>query len=160
MSVATADLADDYADVIQCCDLQMRNFGAVASFSGPIRTVRCCEDIALLKRAVQELGDGAVLVVDAGGSMHKAVLGDQLAKTAEQNGWAGIVLNGVVRDSSILRTIGIGVKAMGSTPSRGTETGAGDTNVAVTFGGVTFTPGDQLFADEDGVIVLPAGTVG
>ena len=159
-SRATADLVDEHAGVIQSCDVQLRSFGAVASFSGSIRTVRCFEDIALLRSTLQRDGEGQVLVVDAGGSVHKAVLGDMIGKIAEGNGWAGVVLNGAVRDTAALRTLQLGVKAVGSNPLKGDQTGAGELDVPVSFGGVTFAPGDQLFADEDGVVVLPAGTVG
>lgn len=109
----------------------------------------------LLKATVSGPGDGRVLVVDGGGSMRCALLGDNIASIARDNGWAGIVLNACVRDSVALDELGFGVKAIGTNPRPSKKDGDGDVDVAVTFGEVTFAPGVQLYADEDGVVVLP-----
>lgn len=151
---STADLLDEHGDRALVCLTAFRSFGAPA-FSGPIATVRCHEDNVLLKRAVSEPGDGRVLVVDGGGSLRCALLGDSIAKLARDNGWAGIVLNACVRDSVALDELGLGVKALGTNPRPSRKEGAGAVDVPVTFGEVTFVPWATLAADEDGVIVLP-----
>ena len=151
---STSDLLDEHGADAAVCLIQFRSFGA-RSFSGPVATVRCLEDNVLVRRRSTEPGEGRVLVVDGGGSMECALLGDNIASLAQGAGWAGIVLNGCVRDTVALDELGLGVKALGSNPRPSRKEGAGETDVPVTFGGVTFTPGAPLYADEDGVIVLP-----
>lgn len=111
-----------------------------------------------MRLRLEEPGEGRVLVVDAGGSLRCALVGDNLARLGRESGWAGIVLNGCVRDSVALGEVGLGVKAIGTNPRPSAKTGAGEVDVPVTFGEVTFEPGAQLYADEDGVIVLPAAS--
>lgn len=152
--MGTADVLDAHPDA-QVCLLQFRSFGA-QSFSGPIATVRCFEDNVALKATVSEPGNGRVLVVDGGGSLRCALLGDNIASIALENGWAGIVMNACVRDSVALDELGLGVKAIGTNPRPSSKGGAGDVNVPVTFGEATFTPGATLYADDDGVVVIPA----
>jgi regulator of ribonuclease activity A len=135
--------------------VQWRSFG-VRSFAGRVATVRCFEDNVVLKATVSEPGDGRVLVVDGGGSMRCALLGDNIATIARDNGWAGVVLYACVRDSAALDELGFGVKALGTNPRPSQKGGAGEVGVPVTFGEVTFEPGMQLFADDDGVVLLPA----
>jgi regulator of ribonuclease activity A len=118
--------------------------------------VRCFEDNVLVRRELERPGEGRVLVVDAGGSFRCALVGGRLAELGVTNGWAGLVLNGCVRDSVELAARGFGIKALGTNPRPSGKTGAGEVGVPVTFGGVTFTPGELLYADEDGVIVLPS----
>lgn len=153
---ATADLVDEHGDALQSCDTQLRQYGGHASFAGTITTVRCHEDNALVKAVLGEPGEGRVLVVDGGGSVHTALLGDLIAGSAVRGGWAGVVINGAVRDVAALRALGLGVKALGSNPRKSAKSGAGERDVAVTFGGVTFSPGAWLVSDDDGVVVLPA----
>lgn len=154
--IPTADLVDEHGDAMGSCDLQLRQFGGVASFTGVVRTVRCHQDNALVKRTLAEPGAGQVLVVDGGGSVHSALLGDLIAASAVANGWAGVVIHGAVRDVAALRELRLGVKALGSNPRKSAKDGAGDVDVPVSFGGVTFTPGQRLWSDDDGVVVLPA----
>ena len=154
---ATADLVDDIYPDVRSCDLQLQNYGARVTFAGPITTVRCFQDNALLKSILGEPGHGGVLVVDGAGSLHTALVGDLIAGLGAEHGWAGIVVHGAVRDASTLRTIDIGIKALGTNPRKGTKTGEGDRDVAVTFGGVTFTPGEIAYCDEDGIVVVAAG---
>lgn len=153
---STADLVDVHGEALQSCDTQLRSFGGRVRFSGRIETFRSPEDNRVLKDIVSEPGDGRVIVVDAGGSLHGAMLGDNMAERAAANGWAGIVVHGVVRDSSRLAELDLGVKALGTNPRRSRKDGAGERGVDVSFGGVTFRPGDELVADEDGVVVLPS----
>jgi regulator of ribonuclease activity A len=151
---ATADLVDDIYPDVRSCDLQLQNYGATTTFAGPITTVRCFEDNALLKSVLGESGNGRVLVIDGAGSLHTALVGDIIAGLGRDNGWAGLVVHGAVRDASTLRTIDIGIKALGTNPRKGTKTGEGDRDVAVTFGGVTFRPGEVAYCDEDGIVVV------
>lgn len=150
---ATADLYDEFGDALDSCDLQLRQYGGRARFHGPAVTVRCHEDNALLKSVLTEPGDGRVLVVDGGGSLHRALMGDVIAGIATDNGWAGVVINGAVRDVVALAALDIGVRALGSNPRKSTKTGAGERDVPLAFGGARFVPGAEVYADEDGVVV-------
>ena len=154
---ATADLVDEIYPDVRSCDLQLRNYGAVPAFAGRITTVRCFQDNALLKSILSTPGDGGVLVVDGSGSLHTALVGDVIAGLAAENNWAGIIVHGAVRDAAMLRTIAVGIKALGTNPRKGTKTGAGQRNVEVSFGGVTFVPGEIAYSDEDGIVVVAAG---
>jgi regulator of ribonuclease activity A len=152
--MTTSDLFDEHPGAASC-ETQLRQFGGVRSFSGPIATVRCHEDNVLLRAQVSEAGDGRVLVVDGGGSFACALLGDNIAEIAVSNGWAGLVVYGCVRDVAALAKLAIGVKALGTNPRPSGKAGAGEVGVTVTFGGAEFVPGAMLHADDDGVIVLP-----
>lgn len=152
----TADLVDDIYPDVRSCDLQLRNYGARTMFAGRITTVRCFEDNALLKSILSEPGDGGVLVVDGAGSLHSALVGDLIAGLGVTNGWAGVIVHGAVRDSVALSALDIGIKALGTNPHKSTKTAEGDRDVAVTFGGVTFTPGEIAYSDEDGIVVVSA----
>lgn len=154
--MSVADLCDEHEQTAEVCELQFRDLGGRRAFSGRIRTVRCHEDNSLVKATLAEPGDGCVLVVDGGGSLHRALVGDMLAASGVENGWAGIVVNGAVRDAAVLATLDIGIKALGTNPMRSVKRGEGIVDTPVAFGGVVFVPGDQLHADEDGVVVLPA----
>ena len=127
--------------------------GGVAAFWGPVSTVKCHEDNTQVKAAVESPGEGRVLVVDGGGSLRCALVGDQIAELAVKNQWAGIVVYGCIRDSVAINALPIGVRALDTHPLKSIKKGVGDVEIPVTFGGVTFTPGDWLYADEDGVIV-------
>lgn len=151
---ATADLVDDIGPAVRSCDLQLRQYGGRVIFAGAVRTVRCFEDNALLKSVLSEPGDGQVLVIDGDASLHTALVGDLIAELGRSNGWAGLIVNGAVRDASTLRTLDIGIKALGTNPRKSTKTGAGQRDVAVTFGGVTFNPGETAYSDDDGIVVV------
>lgn len=151
---ATADLVDDIGPDVRSCDLQLRQFGARPEFAGRVTTVRCFQDNALLKSVLSEPGDGGVLVIDGDGSLHTALVGDVIAALGRDNGWSGLIINGAVRDASTLRTLDIGIKALGTNPRKSTKTGAGERDVPVEFGGVTFTPGDVAYSDDDGIVVV------
>ena len=152
----TTDLCDACEDA-QACAVLFQSYGLRRAFTGPMRTLRIHEDIALMRDTVSQPGLGQVLVIDGEGSVARALFGDLMAELASRNGWAGLVIHGVVRDAVELNTIDIGVKALGTVPKRGSRTGAGERDVPVRFGGVTFTPGDHVVVDADGVIVLPSG---
>jgi regulator of ribonuclease activity A len=151
---ATADVLDEHGDGARVCMLELRSFGGRSAFSGEAATVRCDEDNVLVKQRVGEPGGGRVLVVDGAGSRRVALVGDVVAGLARQNGWAGLVINGCVRDVAALRGLDIGILALGSNPRPSGKTGAGEVDVPVTFGDVIFAPGELLYADADGVVVL------
>jgi regulator of ribonuclease activity A len=150
---ATAEVLDEYGDRAAVCLLQFRSFGR-AAFSGRIATVRCFEDNVLLRKCVEDPGDGRVLVVDGGGSHRCALLGDNIANLALRNGWAGVVIHGCVRDSAALAALDVGVKALGTNPRPSRKDGAGAVGVSLEFGSIVFEPGALLYADEDGVVVV------
>ena len=150
---ATADLLDEHPDAA-VSTVAFRQFGGVASFDGAIATVRCFEDNVLVKQRVAEPGAGRVLVVDGGGSLRVALVGDNIAGLAHENGWAGLIINGCVRDSAALRELAIGIKALGTHPKPSSKNGDGELDVPVTFGGVTFHPGARVVSDDDGVVTL------
>lgn len=154
----TADLVDSIGPDVRSCDVQFRQFGARSQFSGPIATVRCFEDNALLKSILSQPNAGGVLVIDGGGSLHSALVGDLIAELARSNGWAGVIVNGAVRDAAALRGIDIGIKALGTNPRKSTKTGAGERDVEVSLGGVTFVPGDVAYSDDDGIVIVAAGS--
>ncbi|BDZ40651.1 ribonuclease E activity regulator RraA [Microbacterium suwonense] len=150
---STADLYDLHGDSLQSLPLQLRSFGGIARFEGPIRTIRCFQDNALVKQVLAAPGEGSVLVVDGAGSLETALMGDLIAQSAVDAGWAGVVIHGCVRDSAALAGMPLGVKALGTNPRKSAKTGAGELDVPVEFGGVLFRPGAGLHADEDGVLV-------
>lgn len=156
MVESTADLSDHFGNSLEHCLLPFAQYGRRRAFGGAISTVQCFEDISLLRSILATPGAGGVVVVEGGGSLRTALLGDTMAQLAIDNGWAGLVINGVVRDTRALADMDIGIKALGSSPRRGGRTGQGQQGVTVTFGGAVFRPGAQLVSDEDGVIVLPA----
>ena len=122
----TADLVDDIGPDVRSCDLQLRQYGGRREFAGPICTVRCHQDNALLKSVLSEPGSGSVLVIDGGGSLHTALVGDVIAELARTNGWSGLVVHGAVRDAATLGALDIGIKALGTNPRKSSKTGAGE----------------------------------
>lgn len=150
----TADLVDDIGSDVRSCDIQFRQFGGRPEFAGPISTVRCFQDNALLKSALSQPSAGGVLVIDGAGSLHTALIGDVIAELARSNSWAGLVVHGAVRDATALRGIDIGIKALGTNPRKSTKTGAGERDVEISLGGVTFAPGDIAYSDDDGIVVV------
>jgi regulator of ribonuclease activity A len=151
---ATADLVDEIGPDVRSCDLQFGQYGGRPVFAGPITTVRCFQDNALLRVVLSEPGHGGVLVIDGDGSLHTALVGDVIAGLGQTNGWAGLIINGAVRDASTLRTMDIGIKALGTNPRKSSKSGAGARDVAVEFGGVTFLPGEIAYSDDDGIVVV------
>lgn len=151
----TADLCDAHSAVLQVCEPLFLRFGGKPRFSGPVATVKCFEDNSLVRAALGEPGQGRVLVVDAGGSRRCAMLGDLLAAMAVNNGWAGVLMNGLIRDSVAIDAMPIGLRALGAHPLKSEKHGVGQRDVAVRFAGVLFEPGAYLYADEDGVLCSP-----
>lgn len=150
----TADLCDDHYDqgYIQICQPLFSDFGGKNKFHGKLHTIHCFEDNSKVREAVARNGEGNVLVIDAGASLRCAMLGDILAKKAADNGWAGIIMNGLIRDSVDIAGMNLGVKALGTYPLKSVKRDLGVHDVPVSFAGVRFVPGDYIYADEDGII--------
>ena len=149
----TADLVDAHDGQVRFCHLPFRTFGRKRSFWGSIATVKCFEDNALLKAFLQEPGDGRVMVVDGGGSTRLALLGDQIAAILQSSGWAGIIINGAIRDSAEIDAMDVGVFCLATSPKKSAKEGVGKRDVPVSFGGIEFRPGDYAYCDADGVLV-------
>lgn len=133
--------------------MQFLQLGKRAVFNGPIRTVKTSEDNELIKRVLSEPGKGQVLVIDGGGSLRTALVGDRLAALAAANGWAGLVVVGAVRDVAALKEIDIGIKALGSNPWKSSKNGFGLVDVPLHFGNASFQPGQWLYSDQDGLLI-------
>jgi len=153
MTFKTADLYDQYGDDLRTCEPIFRDFGGKSRFHGPIATVKCFEDNSLVKSTLAEPGAGRVLVVDAGGSRRCAMLGDLIAASAVEQGWAGVVLFGCVRDTVEIGRMPLGIKALASIPRKSERRGEGQRDIPVSFAGVRFVPGDHIYCDEDGILV-------
>ena len=149
----TADLCDEFEQSVGVAEPLLRDYGGNTSFCGSLATVKVFEDNVLVREALETDGQGRVLVVDGGGSTRCALVGHRLAQLAYENGWTGIIVDGCIRDSDEISRIPIGVKARHAVPKKSAKRGAGERDVPVRFAGLTFTPGDYLYADPDGIIV-------
>ncbi len=150
--ISTPDLTDA-APQARAVELQFGNYGAIKQFGGKVVTIKCHEDNSLVKQAVGEPGEGRVIMVDGGGSLRRALLGDMLAEKAASNGWAGLVIYGVIRDVDEIGVTHLGVQALGTCPLKTEKLGVGQRDVPIAFGGVAINPGDYVYADNNGVIV-------
>jgi len=153
MEFQTADLCDANESRVKVVSPMFRSYGGRTAFSGRITTLKVFEDNSLVRTALEGPGEGKVLVVDGGGSLRCALVGDQLALLGVKNQWAGVIVYGCIRDSKAIGTMELGLFALGTHPLKSIKKGAGDRDIAVTFGGVTFTPRHFIYADEDGVVV-------
>jgi regulator of ribonuclease activity A len=158
--IPTCDLCDSHkADTsgrFRVLPPVFRDFGASTQFAGPVVTVKCFEDNSQVKALVESAGDGRVLVVDGGGSLRRALLGGNLGAAAARNGWAGVVIDGCVRDVAELAVCATGIKALAAMPLPTERRGEGQRDVPVFVQGVSVRPGDWLYADGDGIVVLDA----
>jgi regulator of ribonuclease activity A len=154
---ATADLYDRFGEQLRVCAPVFRDFGGRIAFSGSAVTVKCFEDNSRIKEALAEPGDGRVLVADCGGSLRCAMLGDLIAASAVDNGWAGVVLTGCVRDTAALGGMALGIKALGAIPRKSQRRGDGQRDLPVDIAGVSIHPGDRVVCDADGVVVAAPG---
>ena len=154
MNETTCDISDKLHPDVQYLEPVYKIYGAKTSFSGRIVTVKCYEDNSLVEEALKANGKESVLVIDAGGSMNCAMLGDKRAADAINNEWEGILVHGLIRDSVVINGMELGIRALGVCPLKSIKNGVGESNLIVNFSGVIFTPGEYLYADEDGVIVV------
>ncbi|MCX7171132.1 MAG: ribonuclease E activity regulator RraA [Proteobacteria bacterium] len=158
MNLLTADLLDSHEDQLRSGSLRVaepifRSYGGRRSFHGPIATLKLFEDNSLVRKALKQPGNGRVLVIDGGGSLRCALVGDQLAQLAVSHAWAGIVVYGCIRDSRAIAGMNLGVFALATHPLKTVKKNVGDAGIPVSFAGVGFLPGQFLYADEDGLIV-------
>lgn len=153
MTIATADLYDERGDELDSLALQFHDLGGRIAFDGPIHTVRCHRDNALVKATLATPGAGAVLVIDGAGSLESALVGDLIAAAAVEHGWAGIIVHGAIRDRDAIAKLPLGVKALGSNPRKSAKDGVGEIDVPVVIAGVRFAPGAHVWADSDGILV-------
>ncbi|MCU7933089.1 MAG: ribonuclease E activity regulator RraA [Candidatus Thiodiazotropha sp. (ex Codakia rugifera)] len=150
----TADLYDIHEEKLQICYPGFRHYGGHHAFHGAIATLKCFEDNSLVREQLDQPGLGRVLVVDAGGSLRCAMLGDLLAQKGVDNGWAGVLMFGCIRDAVEIGEMPLGVMALATNPRKSVKKGIGEVGCEVNFSGVTFKPGEWLYADEDGIVVL------
>ena len=153
MKHATADLCDEHIDKLQVTEPIFRDFGGEACFEGEIHTLKVFEDNTLVRAALEKDGTGKVLVVDGGGSLRCALVGDNLVTLAMKNNWRGIVVYGCIRDSKPIGEMKMGLKALNTNPTKSVKRKEGQENIPVRFAGVDFKPGQYLYADEDGIVV-------
>ncbi|MEW8356192.1 MAG: RraA family protein [gamma proteobacterium symbiont of Ctena orbiculata] len=151
----TADLYDIHEERLQVCNPGFRHYGGKRAFHGPIATLKCFEDNSRVREQLEQPGEGRVLLVDGGGSLRCALLGDILAQKAVDNGWSGVVVHGCIRDAAEIGDMALGVMALATNPRKSVKKGAGEVGVEVNFSGVGFRPDEWLYADEDGIVVLP-----
>jgi len=151
--LSTADLFDRFGEALRVCAPVFRDFGGRTAFSGSAVTVKCFEDNSRIKEALAEPGQGRVLVADCGGSLRCAMLGDMIAESAVEQGWAGVVIDGCVRDVARLAQLDLGIKAIASTPRKSTRRGEGQRDLLVEVGGIAVHPGDTVVCDRDGILV-------
>jgi len=158
MTFATTDLCDDHPQLLEDGRLAVlppvfKHYGRHTTFCGRVTTLKVFEDNALVRSTLEAPGNGNVLVIDGGASLRRALVGGQLALLAQDNGWAGIVVDGCVRDSDEINACEIGVRALGAHPQKSAKKGAGERNIRVCIGGVFVSPGDWVYADADGVLI-------
>ncbi len=151
--ISTPDLCDDYEQELRVLDSIFQNYGARKHFYGEAVTIKCHEDNSVVKKLVATPGQGRVIVMDGGGSLRRAILGDMLAAKAADNGWAGLVIYGCIRDCDEIAETNIGVKALNTNPLKTEKRDIGDLNVPVTFAGHTIHPGDWVYADNNGIVI-------
>jgi len=149
----TADLWDEHAELLLCSDPIFRSFGQKATFYGEIVTLKLFEDNSLVRKQLETEGKGKVLIVDGGGSLRCALVGDQLAKLIIQNNWEGIIVNGCIRDSYQINKMTVGIKALNTCPVKSIKRNTGEQNISVKFAGIIFNPGQYIYTDEDGSLI-------
>lgn len=152
MTFQTPDLCDENEGKVKVATPMFQAYGGKTRFHGQIQTVKVFEDNVFVRDMLSESGSGKVLVVDGGGSLRCALVGDLIAAMAQKNGWEGIIVYGCIRDSGVINGIDIGVRALNTNPLKSVKQGAGYKNIPVTFAGITFEPGQFVYVDEDGII--------
>lgn len=151
--ISTPDLCDSHETEVAVLEPLFANYGGREAFGGEVVTVKCFEDNSLVKEQLAGAGNGRILVVDGGGSLRRALLGDMIAESAVRNGWAGVVIYGAVRDVDAIAGLDLGVQALGAAPLKTEKRGIGDLNIPVRFAGVEIRPGSYVYADNNGIIV-------
>jgi len=158
MATLTSDVMDQRENAASC-ELQFRLYGRRRAVEGRIRTILCLEDNALVKATLATPSAGEILVIDGGGSLRTALIGDMIASSGIANGWAGVIVHGAIRDSEVINTLDFHVKSLGTNPRKSAKHGIGECDVPVFFGGIRFVPGEYLYSDEDGIVVVPDAVI-
>lgn len=153
MELKTTDLCDAHPEKVKVAEPGFNDYGGASNFNGSIYTVKCFEDNSFVRKALEQNGEGKVLVVDGGGSRRCALLGDMLGQLAVKNKWSGIIIYGCIRDSKAMRALPLGVKALNTIPLKSNKRNEGQDNITVRFAGIDFVPGHFVYCDEDGIIV-------
>lgn len=154
MQNITADLCDKYSDTLKIAEpIGLKNYGGNTTFFGKIHTVKCFENNHFVRAALEQNGEGKVLVVDGGGSLRCALLGDMLGELAVKNKWNGVIIYGCIRDSAAMAKLPLGVKALNTHPLKSVKKNEGEENITLHFAGIDFIPGEYLYSDEDGIVV-------
>lgn len=153
--IATCDICDDHPEFVRVLPPLFQDYGGRASFHGPVRTVKCFEDNSKVKELLASPGNGAVLIVDGGGSLRRSLVGGNVAASAQANGWAGIIVYGAVRDRLELEATNIGLKALGLIPVKTLKQDIGDVDIDLEIEQVVIQSGAYVYADEDGMVVTP-----
>ena len=149
----TADLWDEHSELLRCVAPIFRSFGTKKAFSGEITTLKLFEDNSLVRKQLESSGKGKVLVIDGGASLRCALVGDQLAALAIKNNWNGIIINGSIRDSLIINSMNLGIRALNTSPVKSIKRNSGEIDIPIEFGGVTFVSGHFIYVDTDGILV-------
>ena len=153
MFIDTSELCDLYAEQVDVVEPIFSSFGGVSNFYGKVTTVKCFESSGLIAEVLEENGEGRVLVIDGGGAVRRGLIDAELAQLAVDNGWEGIVVYGAVRQIQQLENLDIGIHALAPIPVSADESSAGESDISVNFGGVTFFPEDYIYADLTGIIL-------
>ena len=153
--ISTPDLCDAYGDGLTVLQPLFNNYGGCKVFCGRVVTIKCFEDNSKVKALAAVPGEGRIMVIDGGGSLRTALLGDTIAANALSNGWIGFVINGCIRDVDALRAMNLGVQALAIHPMRSGKRDLGDVDVPVTFAGATIYPNDFMVCDNNGILVSP-----
>lgn len=153
MTMATADLYDDFGEELTVLAPIFSDYGGQSVFEGKIVTLKVFEDNTLVRAELERSGEDRVLVIDGGGSLRCALVGDNLAVLARENGWSGIIVFGCIRDSAQINDIALGVKALGVNPRKSVKRGEGQRDIALRFAEATIEPGEYLYADRDGIVI-------
>ena len=148
-----ADISDKHGERLRVAQPLLRSFGGLSTFQGEVCTLSVFEDNTLVRRTLESPGNGRVLVVDGGGSLRCALLGDMLAQLGIDSGWSGVVIHGCIRDSKAISKMPLGVMALATNPVRSSKQDRGESNIELAFAGIAIRPGDWLYADEDGFAV-------
>ncbi|MEO0585434.1 MAG: ribonuclease E activity regulator RraA [Bacteroidota bacterium] len=153
MEIVTADLWDEHAPALRLLNLELKSYGRQTSFFGEIVTLKVFEDNSWVRKILAEKGDGKVLIVDGGGSKRCALVGDNIAQLAIENGWEGIIVYGCIRDSKVINEMDIGIKAVGTCPAKSIKRNVGVEGESLCIEGTDIVPGTYVYADEDGVLL-------
>ena len=153
MEIATADLWDEHTTALKVVHLELKNYGRKTAFCGEIVTLKVYEDNSYVRKTLEESGTGKVLVVDGGGSKRCALVGDNIAKLAMDNGWEGIIIYGCIRDAKVIATLDVGIKAIGTCPVKSRKQNVGSKGETLRIAGTEIVHGDYMYSDEDGVLL-------